>query len=86
MARNRHGCLRLPRVGQLVVQIVVAVGDADLGAEDESGALIGHSAGKVERSDQILSMIIGEAPYPHVSYRCFTAKPTEGYPKVVRCR
>jgi hypothetical protein len=70
----------------VVVETTRDIGDADLGAEDESGALIRHGAGKVERSDQILSMIIGEAPYPHISYRCFTAKPTEGYLKIVRCR
>jgi hypothetical protein len=47
----------------VAVEATQAVGDADLGAEDESCALVEHGAGKVEGRHRILRWMLDEHPY-----------------------
>ena len=42
---NCRGCLWFPRVGMMAVEDTKAIGDADLGAKDEDGALLEHVGG-----------------------------------------
>jgi hypothetical protein len=47
----------------VVVEATRTVGDADLGAKDESRALVEHNAGEVDRRHQVLQWIFDEHPY-----------------------
>jgi hypothetical protein len=45
------------------VEAAQTVGDADLGAEDESCTLVQHNAGQVEGCHRILRWMLDEHPY-----------------------
>jgi hypothetical protein len=47
----------------VAIEAAQAIGNADPGAEDESCALVKHSAGEVERCHQILQWMLDEHPY-----------------------
>jgi hypothetical protein len=47
----------------VAVEATQAVGDADLGAEDESCALVEHNTGEVEGWHRILWWMLDEHPY-----------------------
>jgi hypothetical protein len=47
----------------VAVEATQTIGEADLGAEDESCALVEHSAGEVEGCHQILRWMLDELPY-----------------------
>jgi hypothetical protein len=58
-----------------------AVGDADLGAEDEGCALVEHVAGEAKRCHRIFQWILDEHPYLARQLSVFYRHPTEGYPR-----
>jgi hypothetical protein len=47
----------------VVIEATQAAGDADLGAKDESCALIEHGAGEAERCHRVLRWMLDEHPY-----------------------
>jgi hypothetical protein len=47
----------------VAVEATQTIGDADLGAEDESCSHVEHGAGEVERCHRILRWMLDEHPY-----------------------
>jgi hypothetical protein len=47
----------------VVVEATQDVGDADLGAKDESCALVEHVASEAERCHRVLQWMLDEQPY-----------------------
>jgi hypothetical protein len=47
----------------VAVEATQTIGDTDLGAEDESCALVEHSAGEVQRCHRILRWMLDKHPY-----------------------
>jgi hypothetical protein len=47
----------------MAVEATQAIGDIDLGAENEDHALIKHNAGEVERCHRVLRLMLDEHPY-----------------------
>ena len=59
----------------MAVKATRTVGDADSQAEDEGGAMELKAKVAIELADEL-----AESPIWRASYRCFTAKPAQGYP------
>jgi hypothetical protein len=65
----------------VVVEATQTVGDAELGAEDESCALVEHNSGEVEGCHQILRWMLDEHPYLACQLSVFYRTPINGYPR-----